>query len=110
MEWKCWQNRELLTPCLEVDVVGTTGAGDCTIAGFLAGLLHGLCPEETLRAGVGVGACSVQSADATSGVPSWNDLQERLPLWRQRGLQCALDGWRLNDQAGVYVGPHDSSV
>ncbi|MEH7382961.1 carbohydrate kinase family protein, partial [Bacillus sp. JJ1533] len=28
-----WRGRELLIPCFEVNVSGTTGAGDCTIAG-----------------------------------------------------------------------------
>lgn len=29
-----WMERELLVPCFKVKVAGTTGAGDCTIAGF----------------------------------------------------------------------------
>jgi sugar/nucleoside kinase (ribokinase family) len=29
-----WQGRELLSPSFQVHVVGTTGAGDCTIAGL----------------------------------------------------------------------------
>ena len=37
-----WLGRELLAPCFRVDVVGTTGAGDATIAGLLTGLLRGL--------------------------------------------------------------------
>ncbi len=32
-----WAERELWMPCFAADVVGTTGAGDATIAGFLAG-------------------------------------------------------------------------
>ncbi|MBW7462268.1 carbohydrate kinase family protein, partial [Paenibacillus sepulcri] len=30
-----WLGRELLAPCYAVKAAGTTGAGDCTIAGFL---------------------------------------------------------------------------
>jgi len=108
VEWRHWQNRQLLTPCFQVEVVGTTGSGDCSIAGFLTGLLHGLSPEETLRCGVGVGACNVQSADATSGIPSWSKLQERMAGWRWRDVQITLDGWRRNDETGVYVGPQES--
>ena len=35
-----WANYENWSPCFQVDVVGTTGAGDATIAGFLAALLR----------------------------------------------------------------------
>lgn len=73
-----WRKRELFSPCFQVDVVGTTGAGDCTIAGFLAGLLQGLSPEEAVISAVAVGACSVEKADATSGIPSWTEVQARL--------------------------------
>src|SRR5262249_3307200 len=61
-----WRGRRLFAPCYQVDVAGTTGAGDATIAGFLLGLLAGRDPEETLRSAVAVGACSVEQVDATS--------------------------------------------
>ena len=35
-----WANYESWSPCFQVNVVGTTGAGDATIAGFLAALLR----------------------------------------------------------------------
>ena len=37
-----WAGKELWAPCFQVDVVGATGSGDATIAGFLAALLRGL--------------------------------------------------------------------
>jgi len=46
---KDWIARQLLAPCFEVEVAGTTGAGDCTIAGFLAALLNGLSPEASMK-------------------------------------------------------------
>ena len=73
-----WVGRELISPCFRAKVVGTTGSGDCTIAGFLAGVLKGLGPEECLQAAVAVGACSVEAADATSGVPGWNVVERRI--------------------------------
>lgn len=73
-----WIGRELVAPCFRAKVVGTTGSGDCTIAGFLAGVLKGLSPEQCLRSAVAVGACSVEAADATSGVPEWNVVERRM--------------------------------
>ena len=40
-----WVGRELYTPCFQVKVAGTTGAGDCAYAGLLAGLLYGQSVE-----------------------------------------------------------------
>ena len=80
-----WVGREMLAPCFAVNVVGTTGSGDCTIAGFLAGLLKGLPPEQVMTAAVGVGAFNVEVPDAVSGVPSWETLQQRIATgWARR--------------------------
>jgi sugar/nucleoside kinase (ribokinase family) len=74
-----WRNREIHSPCFRANrVVGTTGSGDCTIAGFLAALLRGDDPFDAATAATAVGACNVEAADATSGVPSWSVVQKRL--------------------------------
>ncbi len=103
-----WTNRELLAPCFQVNVVGTNGSGDCTIAGFLAGLLRDLTPEETLTTAVAVGACNVEAADATSGVRSWDETQQRLANgWTQRPVSLQLPGWRHDAKSRLWVGPND---
>jgi sugar/nucleoside kinase (ribokinase family) len=80
-----WNGREYHAPCFAVDVVGTTGSGDCTIAGFLAGLLRGLPVEEVMTAAVAVGACCCEAADATSGVRSWDEVQRRIHAgWKRK--------------------------
>lgn len=79
-----WQNRELQTPCFQVDVVGTTGAGDCTIAGFLAALVEDASPEEALVDAAAVGACSVEVADATSGIRPMSEVRARIQAGWQR--------------------------
>jgi len=79
-----WQNRELQTPCFQVDVVGTTGAGDCTIAGFLAALVEDASPEEALVDAAAVGAYSVEVADATSGIRPMSEVRARIQAGWQR--------------------------
>jgi sugar/nucleoside kinase (ribokinase family) len=106
-----WSNRELWAPCFATQVIGTTGSGDTTIAGFLMGLLRGMAPEETLQAACAVGACNVEAVDALSGIRSWTETKERIRAGWQR-LPVALDlaeaGWRWNGEHEVWIGPMDS--
>lgn len=71
--------------CFEVEVVGTTGAGDATTAGFLFALLRGASLAEAARIAAAVGASSVERPDAVSGIPSWETLEARLKSgWKRR--------------------------
>ncbi|HOT91156.1 MAG TPA: carbohydrate kinase family protein [Anaerolineae bacterium] len=103
-----WTNRELLAPAFRANLVGTTGAGDCAIAGFLTGLLHKLSPEATLTGAVAVGACNVEAADAVSGVPSWEAVQQRIKAgWMQLPVTLKLAGWGWAVGQRLWLGPHD---
>lgn len=103
-----WLGRTLLEPCFTVDVAGTTGAGDCTLAGFLAALLKGGSPEECLRCAAAVGACSVEREDATSGIPKWDDVRVRLDrAWPQRAITLELQGWRWDEETSLWAAPDD---
>lgn len=89
-----WADRELWAPCFKAQVVGTTGAGDATIAGFLAGLLHGLAAEDCVTAAVAVGACSVEASDALCGLRSWDDTLQRVETgWERLDLRLNAQGW-----------------
>lgn len=103
---EAWAGRELYSPCFSVTVGGTTGSGDCTIAGFLAALLRGSSVEEALTSALAVGACSVESPDATSGVPAWERVQERIQSgWAHHPQGMPLEGWsRAGD---IWFGPAD---
>jgi sugar/nucleoside kinase (ribokinase family) len=104
-----WTNSELITACYRVDVVGTTGAGDCTIAGFLLGLMRGLTLEDSLHTAIGVGACNVEQADATSGIPDESEVWRRISGgWAKREMKLYLNNWSLNEH-GLWIGPHHQS-
>ncbi len=64
-----WSDRSLRAGTYIVDTVGTTGAGDVTIAGFLAGLVHGEPPERAADLACAAGAFCVQGPDAVGNVP-----------------------------------------
>jgi len=73
-----WSEQTVYTPAFAVDVVNTLGAGDSAYAGFLAALVRGLSPQACLTWACAVGACNCEAADATSGVRSWDETQQRI--------------------------------
>lgn len=82
-----WAGVDLYHPAFQVEVGGTTGAGDSSYAGVLAALLKGLSPQETIQWAAAVGACNVEKPDAVSGVRTWDDTQARLDAgWQQNPL------------------------
>jgi len=92
-----WIKRELLAPPFHVKIVGTTGAGDCTIAGFIAGLVHGMTLEECMTTATAVGACSVEQKDATSGVLAWEHTLDRISAgWQHCEIKLPTDDWTRN--------------
>ncbi len=104
-----WAQRQLWAPCCRVDVAGTTGAGDATIAGFLSGLLRGLAPEAALTAAVAVGACNVEALDALSGIRPWQATLDRLAVgWPRHALHLTAPGWHFNPTVQLWVGPADA--
>lgn len=103
-----WLDRELLTPCFVANVAGTTGAGDCTIAGLLTSLLRGAPAERAILDATAVGAASVESPDATGGVPTWDAIQERLARgWAKHPLRINVGGWHADDAHRVWCSPTD---
>ncbi len=80
-----WANQEHWQPCFAVNVVGTTGSGDATIAGFLSALLRDLPPAEAMTMAVAVGACNVEAADALGGLRTWEETRARIAAgWPQK--------------------------
>lgn len=98
-----WANLTYWAPTFQVQVVGATGAGDATIAGFLAALLRGLSPEDALNMATAVGACNVEAADSLSGIRSWDETRARVQAgWPKRKESLAASGWRYHPESGLW--------
>ncbi len=103
-----WAGRELYSTVFETQVVGTTGAGDSTIAGFLFGLLSGMPLDAAITAACAVGGSSTEASDGTSGVMSWPRIERRLEAgWRRREASPGA-GWAPSGEPGLYRGPRDA--
>ncbi|HAJ34595.1 MAG TPA: carbohydrate kinase family protein, partial [Chloroflexi bacterium] len=104
-----WLGRELLTPCYVANLAGTTGAGDCTIAGLLTSLLYGRPAEVAILDATAVGAASVESPDATGGVPTWEAVQARRAAgWAKHPLRINAGGWTPDAAHCVWRSPADA--
>jgi sugar/nucleoside kinase (ribokinase family) len=103
-----WADRELYSPVFKVPrVVGTAGAGDSTIAGFLASIFRGLDPEAALAMAVAVGGCCVEEPDATSGIRTWEETRARVQEgWARAAVTVDEPGWNETPSA-IWRGPKD---
>lgn len=73
-----WVGIRTWRPPFQVQVAGTTGAGDAAYAGLIAALIRGLDYQECARWACAVAACNIEAADATSGVRAWDETEARL--------------------------------
>ncbi len=96
-----WADKIFWSPIFNVEVKGTVGAGDSTIAGFLTAILKGLNPEDALNMACAVGACCVEAPDASSGVCSWEETCARVGAGWARGFTETLPSWQRLEN-GVY--------
>jgi len=106
-----WKNREIWAPAFRVQVVGTTGAGDATVGGFLMAILRGLAPSRAANAAAAVGASNCEAADAVSGVRSWADTLLRMAGdWERLDAAIDANGWRWCESEGGWIGPRDAAA
>lgn len=74
-----WAGQEGVQPCFQADVVRSgTGAGDTSIAAFLAAVLRGKTPAECTALAAAEGACCVTAYDALSGLKPLEELEKRI--------------------------------
>ena len=106
---KAWAGREIFEPSFMVrKVVSALGAGDCAVAGFIAGLLHSVSLADALRYSTAVGAQNVRVPDAVSGTKNWRQTTAQI---RKRPAKVALPidmgSWQWVASQQHYLGPHD---
>jgi sugar/nucleoside kinase (ribokinase family) len=106
-----WADRQIWSPCFRPRAYkGTTGAGDSTIAGFLAALLRGESLERAASIACAVGACNVEGADSLTGIQTWEATMARLLAgWERMALRLENPAWRHDDTSGLWYGPLDRS-
>ncbi len=100
-----WSNRELWAPCFRVKVVGTTGSGDSTIAGFLGALLRGLAARTGAyqRGGGRRLQCRSSRRPEWSALPGKKSRNASLPVGK--GSCLTTSWWAGNGRMTTICGP-----
>jgi len=83
------------------DVASAVGAGDSTMAGFLAAVLRGCDPELALKTACCLGGQNVKVFDAVSGIHTWDQTQAMMAAWPKR-RQAAGDSWSYDEARRVW--------
>ena len=97
-----------VAPFRPVRVASTVGSGDAAIAGFLAAMLRGRGPAQTLNVAAATGACCVEVSGALGGVQGWEETLARIGAgWQRLPLDLAESGWTWDEGDGVWLGPQD---
>ena len=79
LSMEAWKGKEGFEPSFEPDtVVSATGAGDTSIAAFLASVLREADLKEAVEMAAAEGACCVAAYDALSGLRSLEEMKERI--------------------------------
>ena len=74
-----WADRSGTQPVFPAEkVLSATGAGDTSIAAFLAGVLQGEPPEMCAALAAAEGSCCVTAYDALSGLKSFDELKSMI--------------------------------
>ena len=68
-------------------ILSGTGAGDTSIAAFLASVINGETPETAMQLATATGACCVTSYDALGGLKPLDQLKEKINAgWQKNGI------------------------
>ena len=79
LDREAWSDQTVLQPCFKADIVrSATGAGDTSIAAFLAAVMSGRQPADCLALASAEGACCVTAYDALSGLKPLDELEDRI--------------------------------
>ncbi len=81
-----WAGWDAFEPSYQPErILSGTGAGDTSIAAFLAALLEGCGPGECVQLAAAAGASCVAVYDALSGIPSMAELRRKIAAGWKKG-------------------------
>jgi sugar/nucleoside kinase (ribokinase family) len=104
-----WSDRELFGESYELDrIASATGAGDASIAGFLAACLAGETPEIALSFACAAGGATTTVYDTESGITGYRELKEAFVTGgRKKTTFSPREPWIFDSKQQVWVRPRN---
>jgi len=99
-----WADKEIFSGIYQVDNFKSgTGAGDTSIAGFLAAFLRGYSPEAAINLACATGALCVTSYSALGAIEPLPDIQKRIEAgWAKRPLNYSGTYFTYDSKNALY--------
>ena len=100
-----WADKELFSGIYKVEDVKTaTGAGDTSIAGFLASLLNGFTVERAISVACAVGAICVTGYGATDAIVHMDKVTEKMDAgWEKRPVPYKGAAFEYDEKTALWV-------
>ncbi len=102
-----WSDRELFSNSYELEkVASATGAGDASIAGFLAGCLAGEPPETAISLACAAGGATTTVYDTASGINGYRELKDAfVTRGRKTSRLTPEKPWAFDSETEVWSRP-----
>ncbi len=99
-----WNNKEYFSGIYYVDnVASATGAGDTSIAGFIASLIKGYTCEEAINIACATGATCVTQVGATDAMVPFEEIAKKVADgWQKRPTTYNGNYFKYNEKAQLY--------
>ncbi len=100
-----WADKEIFSGIYMVeDVKSATGAGDTSVAGFLASLLRGYSPYDAIDTACATGAICVTDISATGAIPSLEEVRAKVDAgWEKRPVAYAGKKFTYDEALKLYI-------
>ena len=99
-EWadSCWFAPSFLVK----EIASTTGAGDASIAGFLAGLLSGQSSWRSLQLACGAAAQKIQVRKSFGGIDNVEALLQKIAAWPHEQIDDIPASWSFDSDKRIW--------
>lgn len=99
-----WTSQSLFAPSFLVKkIASTTGAGDSSIAGFLAGVLGSQPAHITLQLGCAAAAQKIQVRKSFGGIEPLPELLNKLTDWPHEQVRDIPDEWQMDSTRRIWI-------
>jgi len=104
-----WGRREIWAEAYDVrNIASTSGAGDASIAGFLAGLLTGQAIETTTQLACATAGLKIQVKTSVGGIPPLPVILGKLAGWAKEPVDIDKQYWNYRPTEKLWFGRRDN--